>query len=316
MKEAFIFEIKQYPEFSWSLARQQTFQTCRRQYAYHYYYSHNGWLQYNVAEETKHVYRLKKITSLPLLFGTIVHDVIAKSLQQFFQLRLQPSLQQLIEDARHLLNEAYLDSTMRRDAWFARPSRHTMLTDFYYGDGFDPEQVATYRERLKPTFQNFLRSETWRMIEREPERFDFIQLEDFATVSIFDTKVFVVLDLLLFDRQTNRYIIIDWKTGKSSASDHQQLVLYSIYVLLNYGASLDDIDLCNEYLKDGTRAVHAPTQLELQHMTDVFQMSVEEMLHYVADPSINAPLPLDSYERTTDEWKCRQCNYREICLPT
>ena len=38
------FEIRAYPDFSWSQSRRSTFRECPRKYFWHYYGSHNGWL--------------------------------------------------------------------------------------------------------------------------------------------------------------------------------------------------------------------------------------------------------------------------------
>ncbi len=57
-----MFDITPYPTFSWSLSRHKTLTSCARKYGYEYYFSHNGWLSYNVEPFHQHVYRLKKAT--------------------------------------------------------------------------------------------------------------------------------------------------------------------------------------------------------------------------------------------------------------
>ena len=61
--------------FSWSASRDRLFRTCPRAYYYNYYAYWNGW-SYNADEETKTIYKLKKLQGLPLWAGSTVHDVI------------------------------------------------------------------------------------------------------------------------------------------------------------------------------------------------------------------------------------------------
>lgn len=69
--------IAKYPEFSWSFSRHKTILECLLKYYYSYYGSHNGWLSSSDAI-TKHIYRLKKITTLDMLLGEQVHNYIEK----------------------------------------------------------------------------------------------------------------------------------------------------------------------------------------------------------------------------------------------
>ena len=72
------FEIRAYPDFSWSQSRRSTFRECPRKYYWHYYGSHNGWLDEATAE-ARQAWRLKKITNLYMVLGTIVHELAAEA---------------------------------------------------------------------------------------------------------------------------------------------------------------------------------------------------------------------------------------------
>lgn len=310
-----MFEVKQYPEFSWSFSRHSTFDQCKKQYGYNYYVSHNGWLAYNVDQLSQHAYRLKKLVSLPILFGQVMHDLVAKSIQTFFERDEQPSLDDLEARARQQLNQAFIDSTRHREQWQAKPSRFTMLYDCYYGQGLQSEEVQKYAALIRPTLEHFLNSETWRALTKARGRYQFEQIEDFTTVTIEGTKVFVVLDLLLYDRLEEQFLIVDWKTGKPSENDRTQLVLYALYVMAEKGVPLEQITACNEYLATGERTVFQPNQLEVDALIDLFYISVEQMKTYLTDEQENAPLPLEQFERNEALWKCSRCNFKELCQP-
>ena len=73
------FEIRPYPEFSWSISRQRKLDQCPRGYFYTYYLGWNGWLD-DAPTETRVAYRLGKLTSLDALLGQQI-DVRARELE-------------------------------------------------------------------------------------------------------------------------------------------------------------------------------------------------------------------------------------------
>ena len=73
------FEIKPYPEFSWSISRQRKLDQCPRGYFYTYYLGWNGWMD-DAPTETRVAYRLGKLTSLDALLGQQI-DVRARELE-------------------------------------------------------------------------------------------------------------------------------------------------------------------------------------------------------------------------------------------
>jgi ATP-dependent helicase/DNAse subunit B len=61
----FVFSQK----LGWSVSRYSLFETCKRQYYYNYY------AKYDPEYPVKKILALKKMTSIPLEVGNIVHDV-------------------------------------------------------------------------------------------------------------------------------------------------------------------------------------------------------------------------------------------------
>ena len=58
-------------EFSWSVSRHDTFNSCRRKYFYSYY----------LAPDDPEIHRLKKLSALPLWAGSVVHEIIENFLK-------------------------------------------------------------------------------------------------------------------------------------------------------------------------------------------------------------------------------------------
>ncbi|WP_010289846.1 PD-(D/E)XK nuclease family protein [Kurthia massiliensis] len=307
-----MFEVKPFPEFSWSLSRSKSLLTCARRYGYDYYVSHNGWLSFNVSPEAQHAYRLKKLKHLPMFVGEIVHDAIEKTIGQIYLDRPLPTAETLVNYARHQLNTAYQTPY---EAWHAKPNKHAMYFDRYYNGKLSAEQVATYQQRLPQLFEHFLTSETVTQLLAHRDTIRIQQAEQFRYVYINDVKVFIVMDLLYEDTTTNQWVIVDWKTGKASGADRQQLALYAYYLQQTLDIPLDRIVVRNEYLLEGKHITTTITQTDIEDVLAIFERSVFDMRQYQADMFTNEPYEIDTFPRTTHEKTCETCNYREMCLP-
>lgn len=308
-----MFEIKKYPEFSWSLTRHKTILNCQRKYAYEYYVSHNGWLKYNVDPVSQHTYRLKKLKHLPIFFGEIAHEIIEEAIKEIMFTKKSPSVESLIEKARYKLNEAYIVSKKHVDKWEEKPSKYNMFFDIYYNGYLQQEEVALFQERLPIIFQNFLNSHTIQTLLNEHHKLKINQAEEFRFLMINDTKVFIVMDLLYQDLETNKWVIVDWKTGKSSTTDRQQLALYGYYLQQKLGIPLDSIVIRNEYLLEGKNTTTNLEKRDLESLLMLFKESVQFMKRFQADILTNEPVDLDEFQCTLYAERCEKCNYKEIC---
>lgn len=307
------FEIKPYPEFSWSLSRYKSLMECQRKYAYEYYFSHNGWLKYNVDPMAQHTYRLKKLVSLPILFGQITHNIIESSIQEHLRSDYIPKPDELVVRAKHLLNQAYLDSRDRKKEWKQKPSKFTMLFDMYYEGELNGDDVQTYQHRIEDNYISFLQSNSFKDITTRKRHLKIDHAEEFRFLIIDNVKVFIVMDLLYRDLESGKWVIVDWKTGKESTDDIHQLALYAYYLTQKYNVSINDIELRNEYLLNGKQRTYKLSNIELESLLNIFRKSVNLMKRYQLDIISNEPLPIEEFNRTEYDEKCHYCKYKEIC---
>ncbi|WP_083995428.1 PD-(D/E)XK nuclease family protein [Caryophanon latum] len=307
-----MFEIKKYPQFSWSLSRHKTLQSCQRKYAYDYYVSHNGWLQYNVSPEAQHAYRLKKLQHLPMFFGHVAHGIIEETIMMILRHNEVPDVTTLIERARRKLNDAYIQSK-NEAAWAAKPSRSTMLYDMYYNGNLNREEVAIYQERLHIIFENFLNSYTVQQLRQNREFIDLQQAEEFRTIKLNDITVYLVMDILYKDRRTDQWVIVDWKTGKSTADDRQQLALYAYYVHKTLRVPLEQIEVRNEYLLENRYVNTQLDDIDLDVFMHLYSDSVRLMKSFQADILTNEPVELEDFACTQFINRCEKCNYKQMC---
>lgn len=309
-----MFEITPYPTFSWSFSRHKALANCARKYGYDYYFSHNGWLSYNVEPFHQQVYRLKKLQSMPILFGQIVHHLIEQTILDYVQTRKLPTVAELVNRARGQLNAAFIDSTRHRELWAQKPNKYYMMQEIYYNGKLDSLVVADYKERMQTIFENFIGSETFQHITASKGALRIGEPEQFRTMKIDDIQVFVVMDFHYFDEDANKWVIIDWKTGGASDDDRQQLALYAYYVQQKYNVPLENIEVYNEYLKTGHRKKYMLTQFDIENIMHTFKRSVLEMKKYQADILTNEPVDFEDFEQTSEKWQCLNCNYKEMCL--
>ncbi|MFD1019866.1 PD-(D/E)XK nuclease family protein [Thalassobacillus hwangdonensis] len=310
-----MFEIKPFPELSWSVSRHKTLMDCPRKYAYDYYVSHNGWLR-DADSLARHTYRLKKITNLEIHFGSLVHDVIYHVIQDYLKTDRIPSENALIERIRNQLNQGFIESTKKEHLWHDKPNRYTMLHEIYYSQHqqLPKEKIEKIKSRLDAAIVHFFKSRTFSDIQKK-EKMQFIESEKFRFMTVGDVKIYVVMDFLYRDLKSDKWIIVDWKTGKASSEDRNQLALYALYVKQRFNIeSLDQIVIRNEYLLEGTHQEYKLNEADLTNVQNLFGMSIQEMMKYLDDISKNQPMDLEHFPQYQEERKCSRCNYQELCF--
>ncbi|MCP3027399.1 PD-(D/E)XK nuclease family protein [Halobacillus sp. A5] len=311
------FEVRKYPEMSWSLSRHKTMLTCKRKYAYDYYVSHNGWL--NDADTlARQAYRLKKITNLEMHFGSVVHDLIYQIIQRVLNNQEIPREEAVVDEIRHHLNRSFIESTKKEHLWQHRPKHFTMLHEIYYSqtNQLPDHKIKKITERLHTTVSNFFASRSFADVLNK-QQMRFLESEKFRYMTVDGVKIFIVMDLLYKDLTENKWVIVDWKTGKSSEEDRGQLAMYALYLQQKHHIeSLDDIVIRNEYLLDGTHAEHQLTEQDLINVQRLYGISLEQMQTLLIDVENNIPQPIEHFSMQEDPRICARCNYQELCFPS
>lgn len=309
-----MFEIKKYPEFSWSLSRSKSVLACQKKYAYDYYIGHNGWLKYNVEPLAQHAYRLKKLQHLPMFFGQIAHQLIEETIKDVGYSKNVPTVNSLVEQARQKLNAAYVTSTREYESWKVKPNQFDMFFDIYYNGALNKEEVGVYQGRLNQIFTNFLNSRTLQELMNKEGQTYIHEPEQFRFFMVDEIKVYLVIDLMYQDIKTEKWVIVDWKTGKPSADDRQQLALYAFYLKETLNVPFEDIIVRNEYLLEGKSVETTLDAFDFESLMETFKKSVQLMKQFQADMYTNEPYDLSVFERTSSKAKCEKCNYKELCL--
>ncbi|NIR43700.1 MAG: hypothetical protein GWM93_07075 [Gemmatimonadetes bacterium] len=297
-----------YPEFSWSHSRGRQLERCARSYYWNYYGSHNGWTD-DAEPEARLAYRLKKLTSLHIQVGSVVHELAAEAIKRA-RAGHTVDADQLIDRGRDRLNRAWLESK-DREAFVRRPNGRTMLGSFYYDDGPSPRTIARVKEKLFTSVPNLLASRSFREAVAAP----FVEVEEPDELTSFHLNGFTIFarpDLLYRD-EDGMYHLVDWKTGKPSASHLQQLRVYGLFVYSRGDLEAGPMQGHLEYVYAGSRADSAITAAELESQEREIAASVSKMRRYLEDAERNKPLPMSEFPRTNETSECRWCKFYELC---
>jgi len=295
-------------EFTWSFSRSRLFDQCRRRYYYCYYGSWNGW-DVQGPPEARLLYRLKQIMTLPMWAGKVVHRTIELAIKRL-QRHHPMDLKTMQAVARKMLNEEWLESETR--LWMRHPKKHVNLFDHYYGREVTADQRAALRDTVFDSLQAwFDLGLATQLAAVRPE--DWLTVEELKSFDCGGIKVWVVMDCAF--RREGGVAIYDWKTGAPSEEESvsDQLIVYAMYAMQEWQAALDGIQASLVHLPAQTILSHTILPEQLIDFRERLYQSAQAMLGCLADPARNAASEAD-FPRTTHEFSCMECEYREVCL--
>ncbi len=307
------FEIKPYPDFSWSLSRHALLEECPRAHYYHYYASHNGWLK-DAPEQTRKVYVLKNITNIYLLLGSLIHERAKDVINSIVNKRPPPSLEILTKITRDELRKAVRESR-DKDAFYRSPKYRCMLHEYYYGEGITEEQGERIIERMEACLKNLLECELIKKIS-SVDASSIKAVDKLDSINLNGTKVYCAPDLVLLNPRVCQ--IIDWKTGKDS-EENEEDEAWQVKVYAKYAKEKFQLNEALEikadlvYLENGTMDERVIIPKDIEDVERFIESSIENMQGYLEDKDQNIAKGTGSFPVTSDEMACGRCNFIEVC---
>jgi hypothetical protein len=308
------FEVRPYPEFSWSISRQRKLDQCPRGYFYAYYLGWNGWLD-DAPTEARVAYRLGKLTSLDALLGQQI-DVRARELEAAARSgAVLPEADELETRTREALRQLWTRSRNGRAAFEARPNRVTMLRSLYMDQDTQPE-TDRLNQKAGPSMRGLLATSHWERLQACGEA-GRVEVPDFASFAFDGVKVFAAPDLTYTHEGVLH--VIDWKTGRADDTQPMQVLLQMWWALETYPelarAAADGSLEIRGYLEfvaaGGTRPVAAVADFR-ERAAECVHAGVAQMRALLADPERNIPLAMAAFERR-ESALCRTCSFGPIC---
>jgi len=300
--------------FSWSASRHDTFASCKRRYYYSYYAS----------LDDPEIYRLKKLSALPLWAGSVVHDTIEAFLRANDRVPSAEDQEALIRSVVHsgMVNDWRAseagppppDGEPRPDPQAGRRPLPFRLFEHEHEIPVEQEDKRLAVNIVMRSLKHFFRSETLlRALEVGRER--WLALEDLVSFHVGEVEVFLRMDLAFRDHD-GRVVIVDWKTGRNEGRFNEvQVAGYALYAT-EQGWVTDPEQISTElnYLVIPKAVRRSVNRKAIENARSFILKSAGTMKALLLDPLENRAR-LEDFPMIDRPQVCRRCNFRRLCFP-
>ncbi|MBE6051293.1 MAG: PD-(D/E)XK nuclease family protein [Clostridium sp.] len=304
------YEVRNFPEKSWSISKMKVIESCLREYYYTYYGSHNGWL-YESTDEQKISWRLKKLTNIWLMFGDKLHLLMRELIKYKGAIKDEEKIKIYMRNQLNLAVKSSLEK-YKSGEWDEYP-RGEMLQEYYYGDKLSDNTIEEIKKRIEFCSRGILKSRSYKAISNKNLKILEVDEGKFDYIIISGVKVYALIDFLYVDEEGN-YVIVDWKTGKESEYDKEQLMVYALYVMERYKVPLDKIIGRVEYLLYEDSVDYRFTKEDEIDIKNRIDLDLNVINAFLEDKEINRPRPKEDFLKCDNLKKCSRCKFKKICL--
>jgi hypothetical protein len=284
-------------DFSWSVSRHDSFESCRRRYFYSYY----------AAKQDPEIQRLKKLSALPLWAGSVVHETIEAFLKEREAVPSETEQQAIIHAAVHgrMLGD-WKDSEAG--------SLRFRLFEHEYQTPVEAEDKKLVVSIVMRSLRNFFKSPTLSDAFASG-RANWLSVEDLVSFRVGETEVLLRMDLA-YRRRDGRVVIVDWKTGRGEGRFSEvQLAGYALYAARQgWVRAPEEIETELAYLaipRYVKRTIDGP---KLERAQKFIEKSAARMQALLLDPLANLAR-LQDFPMIDRPQLCRRCNFRKLCFP-
>jgi len=295
-------------EFSWSISRDRVFQTCPRQYFFNYYGYWGGW-ETDAPARTRQIYILKNLKNRYMWSGSKVHSCIKHSLINLQRGISVLDVDQIVDITLNQMREEFRSSREKR--YLTHPKTCALFEHEYEVSISDADWKKT-ADNMEQCLRNFYSSETFNMLRELPQQM-WLEVEDFSSFNLNNTKIWAVLDCS-FRTKNGGTTIIDWKTGRSMSEDVSiQLSCYAMYAMEKWGVDPEKVKLIEYNLLSNQGAEFTVTGGEIENTQAYIAGSIADMQSLLVDVGENVPKEETAFQKVEDERIRSGCNFRKVC---
>jgi len=285
----FVFSQK----LGWSVSRYSLFETCKRQYYYNYY------AKFDPEYPLKKILALKKMTSIPLEVGNIVHD-INKTLLERLQITPKAIDKARFYDYARKMTQKYVQAKTFQEVYYSRMK------------SVDAEKVF---EKVRISLENLLNSNrlTWLMDCALPKKDEWlIEPPGYGETRIGGMKAYCKVDFLF--PVEDRLFIMDWKTGKPDSKKHRsQMVGYTAWAAYHFEKNPTQISPIVAYLHPDYKETHITvTPSDMDVFARQIRKETADMQKLCQDVQKNIPKDKKLFSPAKSRL-CNYCNFKAIC---
>jgi hypothetical protein len=281
----------------WSSSRYDLFTSCKRKYYYNYY------AKYDEEFTRAHIDALKRLTSIPLEIGNIVHDV-NKVILERLQKTAQPINSTKFQQYVHNKTLEYCHAKTFQEVYYQKLSQIDFENEVY--------------PKVNLALNNFLQNKrfNWLLSDALPASDQWVvEPGGYGETRVNELKAYCKVDFL-FPIGEELYII-DWKTGKAHPEKHKKQMLgYTSWAAYHYGVPAEKIVpivvyLLPEYQETSIRF----TQTEIEQFNQQVKDETVQMYEYCTNVNDNVPRAKSEFLLTEQKIFCNYCSYKELCFP-
>ena len=291
-------------DFSWSVSRHDSFNSCRRKYFYSYYASN----------EDPEIKRLKKLSALPLWAGNVVHETIETFLKSHDAMPSQAEQDAIVKAAVHGDMLSHWRQSEQGVGFDDAGVLRFRLFEHEYQVAVDADDKKLVVGIVMRSLRNFFRSEVLRDV-MAVGRAHWLTIEDLVSFEVEGVPVFLRMDLAYRDTH-GRVVIVDWKTGRGEGRFSEvQLAGYALYAAQQgWVQSADELRTELAYLAIPRYVRRTVDQKRLDHARSFIAKSASSMKALLLDPLANVGR-LEDFAMVERPQVCRRCNFRRLCFP-
>jgi len=301
-------------EFAWSWSRHEMFYQCARKIYWQYYGSWGGW-NADAAADAVLSYRLKQIKSVPMIVGSVMHDVVRERLRMRTDAGGPVPESQLRDEVERRVLKIFRESHDRD--WERRrdPKRFANLFEDYYGAGLTDADRDAALASARSYVAGFASSVYARRAFSIPkQRLRIIDPSDFDQMKIAmdDVLVYAAPDLVVED-ESGLLHVVDWKTGAPRKANVAQLSVYGLFVSEKLGVPLERVAAHIVYLRDSTYERYENLREGVAEARRRIATYTTDVRSRLTDVGHNVAGDIAAFPMTDDRSLCRRCKFREIC---
>ena len=304
-----------------------------RRYYLHYYLSWNGW-NAGAPAVAREAFKLKRLVSLPLWRGQLVHYIAGKVLQSMRRKGRIPDLRDVVKYMNERFQHQLAFSESRR--YLTEPKKRggklnidwLALFEHEYGRILDPGLIERARTECVQAIEGLFQSPMLRRAaETDSSRWVVEDLDhaEFSQSFSFDgVTVYIKTDFLFRDND-GTLCIVDWKTNRGSrpgdGAEHEepdaavQLGVYGYYAATVLSVPADMIRLYEvNLLRGGTVTEHAVREEMIERFRTHIAGGIAKLSSVLVggDRERNEPTAADHFPAIVNG-RCNTCNFLRIC---
>jgi CRISPR/Cas system-associated exonuclease Cas4 (RecB family) len=301
-------------EFAYSWSRADAFYQCPRRFYWQHYGSWEGWLD-EAPHEARLAYRLKRLKSISMLVGETFHAELSEVLRRRPDRPCGVPSEQLRETMERRLLKHVRESRDRDWERFGNVKDYAILFEDYYGPGLGEHDQRRSLETLRECVEGFSRSGFGRRaFGIEKRRLRLIDPQGFEERrAVLDGLLVYASPDLLAEDEHGALHIVDWKTGNPQKASLAQLSIYGLVISEKHHAPLDSMTAHLVYVRAGVHEPYNDLAAGVDEARRHISTFVKDVRERLTDADANLAGDIDAFPMTSDSWKCRSCNFRELC---